>query len=233
MADTPMLRILLVDDDAELSRMLKQYLAGEGFELTTAADGEEGVKAALSGQFDAVLLDVMMPRLNGIEALRRIRRASDVPVIMLTARGDSLDRVAGLETGADDYIAKPYYPLELVARLRAVLRRLPKAASGATLAQLSLGSIHLSPGQRRVLTHQKEVEFTATEFNVLEALLRAGAAVISKDDLSMQALGRRREPYDRSVDVHVSNIRQKLAAAGAADVQIETVRGIGYRINAA
>ncbi|WP_129779503.1 response regulator transcription factor [Peristeroidobacter soli] len=223
-------RVLLIDDDAELSRMLKQYLAGEGFEMSAAADGEEGVQAALSGRFDAVLLDVMMPRMNGIEALRRIRRVSDVPVIMLTARGEGLDRVAGLETGADDYIAKPYYPLELVARLRAVLRRLPKTIRPEQPSTLQLGNLELSVSQRRVLVGAATlVDLTATEFNVLEALLRTGDAVLSKDDLSMQALGRKREPYDRSIDVHVSNIRQKLTAAGAT-VQIETVRGIGYRI---
>lgn len=222
-------RVLLIDDDAELSRMLKQYLAGEGFEMSAAADGEEGVQAALSGQFDAVLLDVMMPRMNGIEALRRIRRVSDVPVIMLTARGEGLDRVAGLETGADDYIAKPYYPLELVARLRAVLRRHPKPARPDKPGSLQLGNLELSVAQRRVVSGLNAIDLTATEFNVLEALLRSGDAVISKDELSTQALGRKREPYDRSIDVHVSNIRQKLTAAGAT-AQIETVRGIGYRI---
>ncbi|MBL8265441.1 response regulator transcription factor [Steroidobacter sp.] len=222
-------RVLLIDDDAELSRMLKQYLAGEGFEMSSAADGEEGVQAALSGQFDAVLLDVMMPRMNGIEALRRIRRVSDVPVIMLTARGEGLDRVAGLETGADDYIAKPYYPLELVARLRAVLRRHPKPARPDKPSSLQLGNLELSVAQRRVVSGSTAIDLTATEFNVLEALLRSGDAVISKDELSMQALSRKREPYDRSIDVHVSNIRQKLTAAGAT-AQIETVRGIGYRI---
>lgn len=222
-------RVLLIDDDAELSRMLEQYLAGEGFEMSAAADGEQGVQAALSGRFDVVLLDVMMPRMNGIEVLRRIRRVSDVPVIMLTARGEGLDRVAGLETGADDYIAKPYYPLELVARLRAVLRRLPKPARPDPSSTLQLGNVELSVSQRRVLANSTLIDLTATEFNVLEALLRSGDAVISKDELSMQALARKREPYDRSIDVHVSNIRQKLAAAGAT-VQIETVRGIGYRI---
>lgn len=222
-------RVLLIDDDAELSRMLEQYLAGEGFEMSSVADGEAGVQAALSGQFDVVLLDVMMPRMNGIEVLRRIRRVSDIPVIMLTARGEGLDRVAGLETGADDYIAKPYYPLELVARLRAVLRRLPKPTRPDPSSTLQLGNLELSVSQRRVLANSTLIDLTTTEFNVLEALLRSGDAVISKDELSMQALARKREPYDRSIDVHVSNIRQKLAADGAT-VQIETVRGIGYRI---
>lgn len=225
-----MQKILLVDDDAELSRMLTKYLAGEGFETTTAPDGEAGVQAALTGAFDAVILDVMMPRLDGIEALRRIRRASDVPIIMLTARGDGLDRVAGLETGADDYVAKPYYPLELVARIRAILRRRPTAAPGSKPESLALAALELLPEQRRVQWMQHDLELTASEFNVLEALLRSRETVMSKDDISLQALGRHREPYDRSVDVHVSNLRQKLAAIGAHNVQVETVRGIGYRI---
>lgn len=224
-----MTKLLLIDDDIELSRMLTQYLAGEGFVVTTAANAEEGVVAATSGEYAAVLLDVMMPRMNGIEALRRIRRSSDVPVIMLTARGEGLDRVAGLESGADDYIAKPYYPLELVARLRAVLRRLPRAAVGAGPERLALGMLVLVPAQRRVTVAANELPLTATEFNILESLLRGGDAVVTKDELSFQALGRRRELYDRSIDVHVSNIRQKLTSAGAKDVQIETVRGIGYR----
>lgn len=224
-----MWRILLIDDDAELSRMLTKYLAAEGFETGTASDGETGVEAALSGGYDAVILDVMMPRLNGIEALRRIRRVSDVPIVMLTARGDSLERVAGLEAGADDYVAKPYYPLELVARLRAVLRR--RSAVRADHADpLSAGELRMQPDQRRASYAGQELDLTASEFNVLEALLRAGDTVISKDDLSLRALGRRREPYDRSIDVHISNIRQKLAAFDANDLQIETVRGIGYRI---
>lgn len=225
-----MARILLIDDDAELSRMLTQYLAGEGFEVSTANDGEEGVEEALSGRFDAVLLDIMMPRLNGIEALRRIRRASDLPIIMLTARGDGLDRVAGLETGADDYIAKPYYPLELVARLRAVLRRATARTAKASSEELTLGSLCMIPAQRRASVGGRELDLTASEFNVLEALLRQVQAVVSKDELSLEALGRCREPYDRSVDVHVSNIRQKLAGRDTRDVYIETVRGIGYRI---
>ncbi len=224
-----MWRILLIDDDAELSRMLTKYLAAEGFETGTAADGETGLQAALSGSYDAVILDVMMPRLNGIEALRRIRRVSDVPIVMLTARGDSLERVAGLEAGADDYVAKPYYPLELVARLRAVLRRRAAARPDAS-SPLEAGELRLLPDQRRVFYSQREMELTASEFNVLETLMRAGDTVISKDDLSLRALGRRREPYDRSIDVHVSNIRQKLAALDASSIHIETVRGIGYRI---
>lgn len=222
-------RILLVDDDAELGRMLTKYLGGEGFNMIAVTDGDLGVEAALRGEFDAVILDIMMPRVNGIEALRRIRRASDIPIIMLTARGDGLDRVAGLEMGADDYLAKPYYPLELVARLRAILRRRPRGHTGDA-QPLVAGPIRILSSQRRAVYREREIELTASEFNVLEALLRAGDTVITKDDLSLQALGRRRQAYDRCLDVHVSNIRQKLVAMGAEEVQIETVRGVGYRI---
>jgi two-component system, OmpR family, response regulator len=225
-------RILLIDDDIELSRMLTQYLGGEGFIVTTAENSEAGVDEAISGGYEAVLLDVMMPRLNGIEALRRIRRVSNVPVIMLTARGDGLDRVAGLESGADDYISKPYYSLELVARLRAVLRRLPRTIHEQPIGELERGSLRLVPAQRRAYVRGCELLLTATEFNILEALLNGFDKVVTKDELSLQGLGRRRELYDRSVDVHVSNIRQKLTSAGADDVQIETVRGVGYRMQA-
>ncbi|MPT47423.1 MAG: response regulator transcription factor [Sphingobium sp.] len=229
------MRLLIVDDDVELSGMLTEYLAGEGFETEVAHDGEAGVQAALSGRFDALVLDVMMPRLNGIEALRRIRRVSDVPIIMLTARGDNLDRVAGLEMGADDYVAKPYFPLELVARIRAVLRRRPqmeRADSAPASPVFSIAGLELHPGARRLSWHGQEIDLTTSEFNVLEALVRVGEEVVSKDDLSLIALGRPREAFDRSLDVHVSNIRQKLSAAGADEaLHIETVRGVGYRLS--
>lgn len=224
------MRLLIIDDDLKLSAMLREYLGAEGFETDMAVDGEAGVKAAIEGRFDAVVLDIMMPRMDGIEALRRIRRASDVPVIMLTARGDNLDRVAGLEMGADDYVAKPYYPLELVARIRAVLRRRPGMAPAQDAGPLCHRSLQLRPQQRRVTCAGINLDLTLSEFNVLEALMRAGDDVVSKDDLSQRALGRPREAYDRSLDVHVSNIRQKLTASGGCDVQIETVRGIGYRL---
>ncbi len=223
-------RLLIVDDDVELSGMLTEYLAGEGFETEVVHDGEAGVAAALSGRFDALVLDVMMPRLNGIEALRRIRRVSDVPIIMLTARGDNLDRVAGLEMGADDYVPKPYFPLELVARIRAVLRRRPHLERQSEDRPLDFAGLELDSGRHRVSFGGRELDLTSSEFNVLEALMRAGEAVVTKDDLSLVALGRPREQFDRSLDVHVSNIRQKLVAAGADTLHIETVRGVGYRL---
>ncbi len=224
------MRVLLIDDDAELSAMVAEYLAVEGFETKVVYNGEDGVTAALSGDYDAVILDVMMPRLSGIEVLRRVRQTSSIPVIMLTAKGDDVDRVIGLEMGADDYVPKPYYPRELLARLRAVLRRAPGPAARRTSDELSAGRLTLWPLQRRVERDGQPVDLTVSEFNLLEILMRAGDEVASKDELSMQALGRRHEAYDRSVDVHMSNLRQKLNLEPGADVEIETVRGIGYRL---
>ncbi len=222
-------RILLVDDDAELGEMLAEYMDREGFETSLAYNGEDGVTAALSGEHDVVVLDVMLPRLNGIEVLRRIRQTSAIPVIMLTAKGDHVDRIVGLEMGADDYMPKPCYPRELVARLRAVLRR--SEGGGQSHGQaLALGGLRLAPDQRRVSWRDNDLDLTATEFNLLEALMREPGRVLTKDELSQRALGRPREPYDRSVDVHVSNLRQKLAAAAGQTVEIETVRGVGYRL---
>jgi two-component system OmpR family response regulator len=226
-------RILLVDDDAELSAMLGEYLAAEGFEADSVLNGEAGVDAALSGNYAAVVLDVMLPRLSGVEVLRRIREKSRVPIIMLTAKGDNIDRVVGLEMGADDYVPKPCYPRELVARLRAVLRRSgePEPPRGAG-EWLTAGPLRLSAGLRQVTCSGDAVELTVSEFNLLETLMRAGDRVVSKDELSTAALGRPREAYDRSVDVHVSNLRQKLQKAAGDAVEILTARGVGYRLKA-
>ncbi|MDF3837843.1 response regulator transcription factor [Cupriavidus basilensis] len=226
------MRLLLVDDDGDLCKMLTAYLSAEGFVTTAVSDGRAGVTAALSGNHDAVILDIMLPTLSGIDALREIRRRSDVPIIMLTARGDKLDRVVGLEMGADDYVPKPYDPRELVARVRAVLRRRPLNRAAALPEKFSILGLVLSPSTRTVFWSDRSIELTVSEFNVLEALMRADGAVKSKDDLSLEALGRRREPYDRSLDVHISNIRHKLLTKGARDIEIETVRGVGYRIKA-
>jgi two-component system OmpR family response regulator len=220
--------VLIIDDDAELSGMLTEYLAGEGFETTTALNGEEGARKAATAHFDAVILDVMLPDISGIEVLRRLRQAGSVPIIMLTAKGSDVDRVVGLEMGADDYVAKPYYPRELVARLRAVLRR--QSAARPAGDDIGFGALTLNPARRDVRWSGAAFELTASEFNMLEALLRAGDAVASKDELSATVLGRPRESYDRSVDVHVSNLRRKLAAVSQGGLEIETIRGIGYRL---
>lgn len=225
-----MTEILLIDDDAELSEMLDEFLAGEGFAVTSVMNGEEGVELALSGRFAAVILDIMLPRINGIEVLRRVRANSELPIIMLTARGDDIDRVVGLELGADDYIAKPYYPRELVARLRAVLRR---TDSPQRDRPVSLAKLKLDAARRETSWDGQPIDLTVTEFNLLEALMRSGDTVATKDTLSLTALGRARQPYDRSIDVHISNLRLKLHAATAARLTIETVRGVGYRIQVA
>lgn len=222
-----MTNVLLIDDDVELSAMLREYLAQECFTLTVAGNGEDGVRQALTGRFEAVILDIMLPRMNGIEVLGRIRQTSKVPVLMLTARGDDVDRVIGLELGADDYIAKPYYPRELLARLRAVLRR---TGGTSPISPLALKLLTLDPARRNARWDERPIELTVTEFSLLEALMRAGDIVSTKDELSLVALGRQRQRYDRSIDVHVSNLRQKLSLASTGAIEIETIRGVGYRL---
>lgn len=226
------MHILLVDDDPALSELLTEYLAGEGIKTTAAFNGPDGAAAALAGQFDAVILDVMLPGMDGNEVLRRIRQSSTVPVIMLTAKGGDVDRVVGLELGADDYVAKPYFPRELVARLRAVLRR-QREPQPQPSQSLKSGALELSPGKREVTWKDLSFELTTTEFDMLECLMRGGEMVSSKEELSLKVLGRAREIYDRSVDVHVSNLRKKLAHTSNGALEIETIRGVGYRLRLA
>ena len=217
-------QVLLADDDVELSGMLTEYLEREGFGVTAVHDGEAAARLALSGGYQIVVLDVMMPKVDGIEALRLIRQASRVPVIMLTARGDDVDRIVGLELGADDYVPKPCTPRELVARLRAILRR---AQPGADGGPLEVGAMTLWPEKRKAQWRGREVHLTSIEFNVLEVLMRNAGRVVSKDDISEQALGRPLARFDRSIDVHLSSIRQKL---GEGARLIRTVRGLGYHL---
>jgi DNA-binding response OmpR family regulator len=225
-----MTTVLLVDDDIELSGMLKEYLEREGFAATTVGDGESGVTEALSGHYAIVVLDVMMPYLNGIEALRRIRMHSRIPVLMLTAKGEDIDRIVGLELGADDYVPKPCTPRELVARLRAILRRGSAALAAPVLAEpLVVGPLTLWPAQRRAEWAGRALELTSTEFNLLQTLLRHAGRVVSKAELSEQGLGRPLARFDRSIDVHMSSIRQKLDTHSADRAWIQTVRGIGYQ----
>ena len=223
-------KVLLIDDDAALTGMLTEFLRGEGFETAAAFNGTDGAAAALDPTLDAVILDVMMPDISGIETLQRIRSTSSVPVIMLTAKGAEDDRVAGLEVGADDYISKPYYARELLARLKAVLRR----QRGSQPPQYFLaGKLRLIPSKREVSFDSQTFELTTCEFDLLEALLRSRDTVATKDDLSLSVLGRRREPYDRSIDVHVSNLRRKLSVISAKTIEVETVRAVGYRLRVA
>jgi len=225
-------KVLLIDDDAALTGMLTEFLRGEGFEIATAFNGREGAVAALDPTLDAVILDVMMPDISGHEALQRIRSKSSVPVIMLTAKGAEEERAAGLEMGADDYIAKPYYARELLARLKAVLRR--QASGNPQSPQVfKAGKLRLFPAQREITFDGAPLEVTTSEFNLLETLLRSGDAVATKDELSWSVSGRRREQYDRSVDVHVSNLRKKLYTISDKTIIIETVRAVGYRLKVA
>lgn len=215
--------LLLIDDDRELAAMLTEYLATEGFTVSPRYTAQAGIAAALSGDFAVVILDVMLPDRTGLDALKVIRSASRVPIVMLTARGDDVDRVLGLEMGADDYLPKPFSARELVARLRAVLRRVADVPVSST--PLRHGGISLDPAQRRAEVHGRSLDLTVSEFNLLEILLREKSRVVTKDELSERVLGHQRRAYDRSIDVHISNLRQKL---GTED--IETVRGVGYRL---
>lgn len=224
-------RILLIDDDLELGAMLGEYLESEGFRVEIVTDGLAGMRRAISGEHDAIVLDIMLPRLNGIELLRQLRETNEVPVIMLSARGDEVDKVIGLELGADDYVAKPCYPRELVARIRANLRRhQPSERSALAAATLCIGRLEVQAAARKALWQGKLIELTASEFNILLVLARAGDAVATKDDLSLRGLGRPRQSYDRSVDVHVSNLRIKLEAVSQGSARVETIRGVGYRL---
>jgi len=225
-----MTHILIVDDDNELSEMLGQYLAAEGFAIERVFDGHSGAEQALSGAYDAVVLDVMMPGLDGFEVLRRIRSQSMVPVLMLTAKGDDIDRIVGLEIGADDYLPKPFNPRELLARLRAILRRVGNHAVTGDDDIMRLGQLELHPASRSVLASGQPLELTSTEFNLLQGLLRQAGHLVSKEQLSQQALGRALEKYDRSIDMHMSNLRKKLADHQLGEMII-TVRGQGYQLS--
>lgn len=218
--------ILIADDDIELCALLEEYLLQEGFAVRLAHDGERALAEARAPGLDAMVLDIMMPRRNGIEVLKALRRESALPVIMLTARGEDLDRILGLELGADDYLPKPCNPRELVARLRAVLRR---AGQPGCATRLEVEDLELDPGKRELSRAGARVELTSTEFSVLQALLQKPGTVISKRDLYLAALGREPVRHDRSIDMHVSNLRRKLGPNPRGEPRIETVRGIGYQ----
>jgi len=224
-------KLLLIDDDRELCQLLEEYLSAEGFEVDTAHDGDLALSKAQSADYAAIVLDVMLPKRNGFEVLKNLRQNHSTPVLMLTAKGDTIDRVVGLEIGADDYLPKPCDPRELVARLRAVLRRAtPQQGANNGLDSLQVEELQLHPGSRSVHWEGREVPLTGTEFNVLELLARRAGQVISKDELTEQALNRKLTPYDRSIDVHVSNIRKKLHQSGAEKDLIINVRGAGYML---
>jgi two-component system response regulator CpxR len=223
--------ILIIDDDMDLCDLLKDYLGSEGFEVEAVNNGLQGFERAVTGQQSLVVLDVMLPGINGFEVLRRIRAVSRIPVLMLTARGEDVDRIVGLEIGADDYLPKPFNPRELVARIRAVLRRAEAEAPHSVQSdtwRLIVGDVELVPGTRTVRCAGLKVELTSVEFAILENLLRQAGQVVSRDDLVKQALGRALSAYDRSIDVHVSSLRRKLGPGTGDAERIKTVRSIGY-----
>lgn len=218
--------ILIADDDTELCELLQEFFESEDFKVHLAHDGRAALLALEMPGIDLVVLDVMMPEMNGLDVLKELRRESRMPVIMLTARGDDLDRILGLELGADDYVAKPCNPRELLARIRAVLRR---TGSTAVSNILQVDDLELNQGSRTLLLRGGPVELTSTEFSILQSLLQNGGAVVSKRDLYVDALGREPVAHDRSVDMHVSNLRRKLGPGANGENRIETIRGIGYQ----
>jgi two-component system response regulator CpxR len=223
-------RILVIDDDIELCSLVSEYLAPEGFQLEAVHQGNRGLERALSGEHALVVLDVMLPNLNGFEVLRRIRDKSRIPVLLLTARGEDVDRIVGLEIGADDYLPKPFNPRELVARIRAILRR-TKAGERAGAAPepiLHVADVELDPATRTVRQSGKPVELTSVEFNLLHALLREAGRVVPRERLVDIVLSRKFSPFDRSIDMHVSKIRKKLGDSEGGMDHIKTVRGVGY-----
>lgn len=225
-----MTKVLLADDDVELAGMLKDYLEQEGFAVTIVHDGEAGADAALTGQYAIAVLDVMMPRLNGVEALRRIRTKSAMPVLMLTARGDDTDRIIGLELGADDYVPKPCTPRELTARIRAILRRTQNTEpDNSPTSPLVVGPLMIRPEQRHAEWDGQPLSLTSTEFNLLEVLARNAGRPVSKAVLSEQGLGRPLARFDRSIDVHLSSIRHKLGTLSDGRSYIQTVHRQGYQ----
>ncbi|MEW6760643.1 MAG: response regulator transcription factor [Pseudomonadota bacterium] len=220
--------VLLIDDDVELVTMFAEYLAQEGFAVTGVHNGQEGARAALSGEYAIAILDVMMPGTNGIEALRLIRAGSRIPVLMLTARGDDADRILGLELGADDYVAKPCTPRELTARVRAILRRTQAVPDNG--AVLTVGKLTMYPEQRRVTWDGAPVELTSTEFNLLEVLARNAGRPVSKNELSEQGLGRPLARFDRNIDVHLSSLRHKLGPLADGRSCLQTIYRQGYQL---
>jgi two-component system, OmpR family, response regulator CpxR len=219
-------RVLVVDDDAELCQLVTRYLTREGFEITWAADGAAGVERALAEEYSIIMLDVMMPDTDGFDVLRRIRAHRRTPVLMLTARGDTQDRIRGLEMGADDYLPKPFDPAELVARIRAILRRAAPQVSAA--AAIAVGDVELDGGSRTARRSGTPVDLTTVEFDLLAALMRGAGNTVSREELVRSVLGREFSPFDRSIDTHVCNLRRKLGPLEDGRERIKGVRGAGY-----
>lgn len=225
-------RILIIDDDVEMCSMLKEYLESEGLETEVVHEGTAGLKRALSDQHDLVVLDVMLPGISGLEVLRQLRSESTSRVVLLTARGEEVDRIVGLEVGADDYVSKPFSPRELLARIRAILRRPVTDPQGKRAvprtAPIQLNDIEMDFGTRTVRRNGRPIILTAVEFNLLELLLRSAGRVVTREQVAELVLGRNLNSFDRSIDVHVSKLRRKLGNLPSGEERIRSIRSVGY-----
>jgi two-component system response regulator CpxR len=218
-------RLLLVDDDVELCQILTDFLSAEGFEVESAHDGVRGLERARSGEHALVILDLLLPAMRGLDVLQRIRSDSNVPVLILTARGEDVDRIVGLELGADDYLPKPFNSRELIARVRAILRR---TRPSHDTQRMQVGDVTVEPSARQAWRDGRPLSLTMAEFVLLEDLLRHAGQVLSREHLAELVLGRWLSPFDRSIDVHVSNLRKKLGDTAGVREHIRAVRGEGY-----
>jgi two-component system, OmpR family, response regulator len=218
--------VLVVDDDRGLVELITKYLETEGFIVSAAFDQDTGLRLALDIEPELIILDIMLPRGSGLDLLRKVRKLSQVPVLLLTARGDTVDRVVGLEAGADDYLPKPFDPRELVARIRAILRR--SCVSESEEDELSVGDVRLLLSARTVTRGGRTISLTGVEFELLTVLIKNAGKIVSRETLAQAALGRQLHPFDRSIDVHVSKLRRKLFGDEGTDAQIKSMRGSGY-----
>ncbi len=222
-------KILIIDDDEELCELVSEYLTVEGFEIEAVYDGEAGLARALMNEHDMVILDVMLPKKNGFDVLRELRKESAIPVLMLTARGDDMERIVGLEIGADDYLPKPFNPRELAARLRAVLRRAADPIDAVSSRdRITVEDLEVSLTGRSAELADKKLSLTAVEFDLLVALVERAGKIVKKEELSLDVLERELSPFDRSLDMHISNLRKKLGKRENGEDRIKTIRSVGY-----
>jgi len=222
-----MAKILLVDDDIELTALLKDILSLEGYQVTEANNGIEGLEA-ITNDLDLILLDIMMPKMNGMDMLRKLRETNETPVLMLTAKGEEIDRVIGLELGADDYLPKPFSDRELLARIRAILRRTQSKTKESNSSSIKYQGIEIFIGKQEAYNHGELLDLTGTEFGLLSQFIQKPGEIISKEELSLEVLGKRLAPFDRAIDMHVSNLRKKLPPLSEGKPRIKTLRGRGY-----
>ncbi len=228
MDEAPLIRVLMVEDDARLSQLTREYLERQGLSVIVSSTGDDGLREASQVRYDCVLLDLMLPGMGGVEVCQRLREVSDVPIIMITARGEEADRVMGLEIGADDYMPKPFSPRELLARIRVLVRR-ARGKVGPTTRRITVGDLELDPGSRRAVLNGKELPLTSYEFSILYVLAERAGRVLSREQLMELARGSAEDAFDRSVDVHISRLRQKLGDDSRRPKRIKTVRGVGYQ----